>query len=661
MFGASGEAVDGTPVGRYRLIELIGRGGMGEVWRAHDTGTDRIVAIKVLPAHFSDSEDFKHRFRREAHAAAQLNTPHVIPIHNYGEIDGRLYVDMRLIEGSDLQTVLADGPIEPARAVHIIGQVALALHAAHEVGLLHRDVKPSNILLDRNDFAYLIDFGIARAADETRLTKSGNTIGTFQYIAPERLGTRAEEDARADIYSLACVLYECLTGNPPFDEATLAQLVAAHLNTPPPKPSITALNVPAQIDPVIATGMAKDPDNRYATTVELADAARDAITVPIPRLPPSAAPNPSSTEPASNRATSEPRAVEEESSTTAPSQTPQRAVPSDPSVAVPEHADRTNQPRTQLAPTGPARPPQPAQPTTTGVRRLSRRTRIALTAGAVALVAVIAAAVGISTIGRHHQITATGYGSQLVLPFTGLFNPDGVAVDSSGNVYIVDGILNPRVLKLPVGSATQEALPFTGLSDSISAAVDSAGNLYVADSFNNRVLQLPSGSAIPTVLPFTGLDSAYGVSVGANGSVYVTDYGGKRVLKLPVGSAAQEVLPFTGLASPWGVAVDSTGNVYVTDGFNNRVLKLPAGSAAQEVLPFTGLNFPAGVAVDSAGNLYITDMYNNRALKLPVGSATQEVLPFTGLNDPTGVAVDSGGNLYVTDSTHNRALKLPTQ
>jgi serine/threonine protein kinase len=178
---------DEVVFGRYRLIELIGRGGMGEVWRAFDTDTDRIVAIKVLPAHFSDNEDFKQRFRREAHAAARLNTPHVIPIHHYGEIDGRLYVDMRLIEGRDLEAVLADGPLEPARAVRIIEQVAKALHAAHEVGLLHRDVKPSNILLDRDDFAYLIDFGIARAADETRLTKSGNTIGTFQYIAPERL------------------------------------------------------------------------------------------------------------------------------------------------------------------------------------------------------------------------------------------------------------------------------------------------------------------------------------------------------------------------------------------------------------------------------------------------------------------------------------------
>jgi serine/threonine protein kinase len=156
--------VEGTPFGRYRLIELLGRGGMGEVWRAHDTETDRIVAIKVLPAQWAEDETFQERFRREAHAAARLNEPHVVPIHGYGEIDGRLYVDMRLIEGQDLQTILADGPLPPARAVLIIEQVARALNAAHKVGLVHRDVKPSNILVDEFDFAYLIDFGIARVA-----------------------------------------------------------------------------------------------------------------------------------------------------------------------------------------------------------------------------------------------------------------------------------------------------------------------------------------------------------------------------------------------------------------------------------------------------------------------------------------------------------------
>jgi serine/threonine-protein kinase len=283
---AGQDAVDGTPFGRYRLLRLLGRGGMGEVWRAYDTVTDRIVAIKLLPANLSADADFQQRFRREAHAAARLNSPHVVPIHDYGEIDGRLFVSMRLIEGRDLKTVLADGRLEPARAVRIIDQVAKALHAAHEVGLLHRDIKPSNILLDRDDFAYLIDFGIARAADETRMTKSGHMIGTFAYIAPERLDPDTEEDARADIYSLACVLYEALTGKPPFAGTTTAHLIAAHLNASPPRPSATLADVPARFDAVIAKGMAKNPDQRYATTVELADAARDAITVPLqPSVP----------------------------------------------------------------------------------------------------------------------------------------------------------------------------------------------------------------------------------------------------------------------------------------------------------------------------------------------------------------------------------------
>lgn len=267
----------GTPFGQYRLITLLGRGGMGEVWRAHDTVTDRIVALKLLPARFAEDSVFKERFRREAHAAARLNEPHVVPIHTYGEINGHLFVDMRLIEGRDVETVLAEGPLDPARAVLIIEQVAKAVHAAHKVGLVHRDIKPSNILLDDDDFAYLIDFGIARAAGETGLTATGGVVGTLRYMAPERFST-GDADARSDIYALACVLYECLTGSRPFPGDSMEQQVAGHLATPPPRPSDTG--APSKFDHVIATGMAKDPRARYPTTVQLARAARDAITAP---------------------------------------------------------------------------------------------------------------------------------------------------------------------------------------------------------------------------------------------------------------------------------------------------------------------------------------------------------------------------------------------
>ena len=178
--------MEGTPFGRYRLVELLGRGGMGEVWRAYDTAIDRVVALKLLPANFADDEVFQERFRREAKAAAGSDEPHVVPIYDFGEIEGRLYVTMRLIEGQDLHTLLGDGPLRPARAVWIVEQIASALHAAHRIGLVHRDVKPSNILITEDDFAYLIDFGIGQT------------------------------DPRCDIYALACVLYECLTAHRPF-------------------------------------------------------------------------------------------------------------------------------------------------------------------------------------------------------------------------------------------------------------------------------------------------------------------------------------------------------------------------------------------------------------------------------------------------------------
>jgi serine/threonine protein kinase, bacterial len=619
--------VDGTPFGRYRLIELIGRGGMGEVWRARDTAFDRIVALKVLPDNFADDQVFQERFRREARAAAGLDEPHVVPMFDFGEIDGRLYVTMRLINGRDLQTILADGALAPPRAVGIIEQIASALHAAHRIGLIHRDVKPSNILVAENDFAYLIDFGIARAAQETGLTSTGMAIGTWAYMSPERLNT-GHADARADIYALACVLHEALTGQRPYPGDSIEQQIVGHLTTPPPRPSMLQPGVPQPMDAVIAKGMAKHPGQRYATTVALARAAHDATTVPLPRPRPSVPVRPS--------------------------------LPPRPFGAGSIHSQDTYLAAGRAPPVlkprpGPP-PPRVMPPTTTGVRRLSRRAKIALIAAAVALVVLIAAAVGIPALVGHRSHSA-----QVVLPFTGLNLPTGVAVDSGGTVYVADNG-NGRVLELAARSATQDVLPFTGLNQAGGVAVDSAGTLYVTDVHNNRVLELPVGSFTQTVLPFTGFNRAAGVAVDSAGTLYVADAGANQVLKLAAGSKGQkEVLPFTDLHFPQGVALDTAGGVYVSDLNNNRVVKLAAGSSAQTVLPFTGLNRPAGVAVDSAGTVYVADAHNSRVLKLPAGSSAQAVLPFTDLKFPRGVAVDAAGNLYVTDSDNNRVLKLPAQ
>ena len=222
--------MDATPFGHYQLQQLIGRGGMGEVYLAYDTKTDRVVALKVLPHHLAEDATFQQRFRRESQAAAGLNDPHVVPIHGFGEIDGRLYLDMRLIEGRNLGTILAEGdkPLEPAFAVAVVEQVAAALDAAHEAGLIHRDVKPSNILITEREFVYLIDFGLARTAGEAGLTTAGSTLGTLAYMAPERF-EGGQVDPRSDVYALACVLYECLTGSRPYPADSLEQQIAGHM------------------------------------------------------------------------------------------------------------------------------------------------------------------------------------------------------------------------------------------------------------------------------------------------------------------------------------------------------------------------------------------------------------------------------------------------
>jgi ABC-type amino acid transport substrate-binding protein/predicted Ser/Thr protein kinase len=273
--------VDATPFGHYQLQQLIGRGGMGEVYRAYDTKTDRVVALKLLPPHMAADETFQQRFRRESQAAAGLNDPHVVPIHGFGEIDGRLYLDMRLIEGRNLGTILedTDEPLEPAFAVTVVEQVATALDAAHEAGLIHRDIKPSNILITEHEFVYLIDFGLARTVGDKGLTTAGSTLGTMSYMAPERFEA-GQVDPRSDIYALTCVLYECLTGTRPYPADSLEQQIAGHMTAPVPRPS--AINPKlAAFDDVIAKGMAKKPAKRYQTAGELGAAARRALSVPV--------------------------------------------------------------------------------------------------------------------------------------------------------------------------------------------------------------------------------------------------------------------------------------------------------------------------------------------------------------------------------------------
>ena len=273
--------------GPYQLQEIIGRGGMGEVYRAYDTSRGRVVALKRLPTFLAADPTFQARFRAEAALAAKLHEPHVIPIHDFGEIDGQLYIDMRLVEGPDLAHLLTEtGPLPAQRVVDIVTQVATALDAAHAAGLVHRDIKPGNVLIVRSggevttDFVYVADFGIARAVDGSNsgsLTSTGATVGSMDYVAPERFTGSSHGDRRADVYALGCVLYEALTAQRPFPVEGLPAIINAHLNTPPPAPTARRAGLPVGLDAVVARAMAKDPDDRYQSAGALAADARRAL------------------------------------------------------------------------------------------------------------------------------------------------------------------------------------------------------------------------------------------------------------------------------------------------------------------------------------------------------------------------------------------------
>jgi ABC-type branched-subunit amino acid transport system substrate-binding protein/DNA-binding beta-propeller fold protein YncE len=267
----------GTTFAGYRVESLVGRGGMGVVYRATDLSLERPVALKLIAPELAEDERFRGRFLREPRLAASLDHPNVIPIYEAGEHDGQLYLAMRLVEGSDLKSVLErEHKLAPERALAILSQVAGALDAAHRRALVHRDVKPANVLLDESGHAYLTDFGITKQLGGAS-TDTGRVVGTLDYLAPEQI--RGDPvDGRTDGYALGCVLYECLAGEPPFRRETEPETMWAHMQDEPP-----ALRGHAALDPVLRKALAKDREDRYGTCSELIEAAADALGLSAPR------------------------------------------------------------------------------------------------------------------------------------------------------------------------------------------------------------------------------------------------------------------------------------------------------------------------------------------------------------------------------------------
>jgi hypothetical protein len=270
----------GTELAGYRIESVLGRGGMSVVYLARDLRLNRNVALKLLASELVEDEGFRVRFLRESQLAASLDHPNVVPVYEAGEVGGLLYIAMRYVPGTDLKALLrAEGALAPERALVLVGQVASALDAAHERGLVHRDVKPSNVLLTGRpgkEHCYLADFGLSTSASDRSVADAKQIVGTIDYVAPEQIRD-AQVDGRADVYSLACLLYECLVGDVPFPRSSDVAVIYAHLEEPAPKASERAPTLPAGIDAVLEQGTAKLPDERWQTCGTLVEAARSAL------------------------------------------------------------------------------------------------------------------------------------------------------------------------------------------------------------------------------------------------------------------------------------------------------------------------------------------------------------------------------------------------
>src|SRR6266568_1117913 len=278
----SGVLETGTEIAGFRIQSLIGRGGMGVVYLAEQAVPHRKVALKLLAPELSGDPAFRERFGRESDAAASIDHPNVIPIYGAGEADGILFIAMRYVEGTDLAALIRqEGPVAPGRVAAIVSQVASALDAAHQRGLVHRDVKPGNVLIARGprapEHVYLTDFGVIKRHELTGgITKTGQFMGSLDYVAPEQIRGEAV-DGRSDVYSLGCLLFECLTGKPPFASDLEVTVLYGHLEEPPPSVTAHRPDLPATVDQVVAKGMAKKPEDRYASAGELAAELRAAL------------------------------------------------------------------------------------------------------------------------------------------------------------------------------------------------------------------------------------------------------------------------------------------------------------------------------------------------------------------------------------------------
>ena len=622
----------GTELAGYQIEGVIGRGGMSVVYLAEHTRLERKVALKVLAPELAGSERFHDRFLRESKLAASIDHPNIVPIYDADEAEGVLYIAMRYVEGSDLKQTIRDyGRLEPLRVSAIVDQVASALDAAHARGLVHRDVKPANVLLTPDDHAYVSDFGLTkRAVSVSGLTETGQLIGTIDYVAPEQI-KGDPVDQRADVYSLGCLLFECLAGHAPYPRDIEVGVLWAHVETPPPSLTEERPDLPSEIDDVLALAMAKDPAERTAAAGDVAAGFRSALGLEAP---------------------GERGALVRQKPKRKPKTSRRRTLIAAVVAAFALLAVAGILLLTQEGGTGDVVPPP------NSVARIDASTNAlddAIEVGDDPTGVAIGEDGDIwvinqddSTVSRIDQETG-----ELATTESTLGIPTGVAT-GEGAVWITNGFgsqSGPQVVML---DPTDDSVDIAFASDNAKAIVVAFDGIWLADAERDRVLRYDPGNppAEPTEIPMDDDEIAHAaprfLAVGgdaANGIWVVNELGG-TVMRIDPDT--NEVVDRLTVDSPTAVAADD-GGVWVTSEANDRVQRFdPMDSTTLVTLDAVDRipDGPTAIAIGADGVWVASDL---EPVLVRIDPATNEVVEQLAIGGIAGaMAVDTDGNVWVT-------------
>jgi serine/threonine-protein kinase len=610
----------GQVVGTFRVEGIIARGGMGVIYRAHDVSLDRPVALKVVAPELSESPAFRARFERESRLAASISHPNVLPVFSTGEVDGRPYLVVALVEGADLREVISlAGRLEPVRAAVIVAQVASALDAAHARGLVHRDVKPSNVLIASQhgaEHAFLTDFGLAKSVrTQTDISHSGQFLGTLDFAPPEQI-RGLEIDGRADVYALGCVLHQALTGDPPFPGATDAAVLYAHLFTPPPAPSVRVSGIPPLLDEVVARAMAKDPAGRYPSAGDLGRATLAAVD---------------------GR-----RAAERERTVAVGEAGPRRAIA----------ADATTRPDELRG---------AAQATTAGADvRGDRRSRggvvAAVVGGALAAGAAVVAVLLVSSGGNAGgdgttSTTSTGPPRIAGPPIAVGPQPTAIAA-GGGGVWVADGADGTlRRIDPAAGRVTRQVR----LGGSLAGVAVGAGAVWATRRDDGALVRIDPARGEVVGRPISVARIAGEVAVG-EGGVWVVDSGDGLVTR--VDPATSQVLgePIRVGGDLAGIATGG-GSVWVADR-EGRVLRIDPRTSAAAGRPIR-VDLPVGVAVGE-GAVWATSATRSVVYRIDPATNALGGAPLRAGGEPDAVAIGEG-RVWVANSADASVTAIDPQ